>query len=122
MNFTSAFSAETISRTLSVQIVQCIMRMPCISYINSFWVSVGYCAFNQSNPLGVRILDVDVLKKRLEMAMPLAEIASRKGPDGARTLGIDAAKQTPLDLIVYGCPEKRRVQIHLTKAAGCRTF
>ena len=35
MNFTSASSAETISRTPSVQRVQCIVRTACISAINS---------------------------------------------------------------------------------------
>ncbi len=55
MNFTSDFSAETISRTPPTQIVQCSMRMPCISHISSFCVRNGYWALSQSKPFGVRI-------------------------------------------------------------------
>ena len=55
MNLSSEFSAETISRPPSTQIVQCSMRMPCTSNINSFCESAGYWALSKSKPFGVRI-------------------------------------------------------------------
>ena len=41
MNFMSASTAETISRTPPTQIVQCNIRMPWISNISSFWKERG---------------------------------------------------------------------------------
>ena len=51
----SESSAETISRTPPTHIVQCNMRMPCISNISSFCDRRGYWALSQSKPFGVRI-------------------------------------------------------------------
>lgn len=100
MNLTSELSAEAISRTPPTQTVQCIMRMPCISYIKSFWERLGYRAFSQPSPFGVRILNIEVLKKRLEVLVSFAHIGAGKCTHRLGAPTVDITEQAPLDLVV----------------------
>ena len=123
MNFTSESSAETISRTPPTQIVQCSMRMPCISNISSFCVRAGYWALSQSKPFGVRIFWISRNSKKVWKCWCHSRMSV---PMNARTafepLIVDIAEQAALNLVVDGRAEEGRVQVLLAKRHRGRRF
>ena len=116
MNFTSESSAETISRTPPTQIVQCIMRMPCISNISSFCVELGVLGLEPVQPLRCAdFLDIEVFEEGLEMLVPFAHVRADECTDGFRAPGVDIAEQAALNLVVDGRSEEGRIQILLAE-------
>nr|WP_248447877.1 hypothetical protein [Sinorhizobium meliloti] len=61
----------------------------------TFWESLGYRAFSQPSPFGVRIQNIEVLKKRLEVLVPFAHIGAGKCTHRLGAPTVDITEQAP---------------------------